>query len=62
MKEYREEKKGGDYYLDFRIAWEINSNSKFAIVLKNVLNREYMVRPGDVQPPRNVALQYSLRM
>lgn len=62
MKEYREEKKGGDYYLDFRIAWEINTNSKFAVVLKNVLNREYMVRPGDVQPPRNIALQYSLRM
>ena len=62
MKEYREQKKGGDYYLDFRIAWEINPNSKFAVVLKNVLNREYMIRPGDVQPPRNIALQYSLRM
>ncbi len=62
MKEYREEKKGGDYYLDLRVAWQINANSKFAVVLKNALNREYMVRPGDVQPPRNIALQYSFRM
>lgn len=62
MKEYRENKKGGDYYLDLRIAWQINANSKFAVVLKNVLNREYMVRPGDVQPPRNIALQYTFRM
>lgn len=62
MKEYREQKKGGDYYLDFRVAWQINANSKFAVVLKNALNREYMIRPGDVQPPRNIALQYSFRM
>lgn len=62
MKEYRNQKKGGDYYLDFRVAWQINANSKFAVVLKNALNREYMIRPGDVQPPRNIALQYSFRM
>lgn len=62
MKQYREQKKGGDFYLDLRIAWQINANSKFAVVLKNVLNREYMIRPGDVQPPRNITLQYSFRM
>ena len=62
MKEYRQRNEGGEYYIDMRVAWDINANSKLAIVLKNALNREYMIRPGDVQPPRNITLQYSLRL
>lgn len=62
LKEYRSEHNKGEYFFDARLSWQINTNSKLSVILKNLLNREYMVRPGDVQAPRNITIQYALKM
>jgi len=62
LKEYRAEHNKGEYFLDARLSWQFNANSKLSVIVKNVLNREYMIRPGDVQAPRNIAFQYSFLM
>jgi outer membrane cobalamin receptor len=61
LKEYREKHHTGDAIFDARLSYQITETSKLSIIFKNVFNREYMLRPGDVQPPRNIALQYSLK-
>ncbi|MEI8202947.1 MAG: TonB-dependent receptor [Bacteroidota bacterium] len=62
LKDYRQKHNDGEYVLDGRVAWQINPNSRFTFVVKNILNREYMIRPGDVQAPRSFVLQYNFKM
>jgi len=61
LKEYREKHNKGDIVFDFRISYQVQESSKISVIVKNILNREYMLRPGDVQAPRNIALQYALQ-
>lgn len=62
MKEYRKNHNGPEHIFDARISLNLGSGSKFSLVVKNIFNKEYMLRPGDVQAPRNYALQYSLKL
>ena len=61
LKEYRQRFNQGDYVFDMRLGYSINQNSKVTLVINNLLNREIMGRPGDIQQPRTMALQYGLR-
>ena len=60
MKEYREEHSKGEIIFNFRIGYKINDHHKILFIIRNAFNREYMVRPADVQAPRTFALQYHL--
>lgn len=62
IKAYRENHNTGDILFDFYISYTLKEKHKFLIVVKNVLNREYMIRPGDVREPINYGLQYSLKI
>jgi iron complex outermembrane receptor protein len=62
LKEYRQENDKGAVVFDFRLGWQISPSSKLSIFLKNAFNKEYMGRPGDIQPPRSLSLQYLLRI
>jgi iron complex outermembrane receptor protein len=62
IKDYRAKHNKGDIVCNARISYQVTEESKLAIVIKNVFNREYMDRPADVQPPRSIALQYSLKL
>lgn len=62
LYEYRQKHNKGYIVFDYRISWNINPQSKLSLVVKNVLNNEYMGRPGDIQPPRNISLQYILSL
>lgn len=55
LEEYREEHNTGDFVLDCRFSYKLTDAVKFSVVVNNLLNREYMGRPGDVQPPRSFA-------
>ena len=61
LKQYREKHHTGDIVFDTRLSYQITEKTKLSIVMKNVFDREYMIRPGDVQPPRNVAVQLALK-
>jgi iron complex outermembrane receptor protein len=62
LKEYREKHNKGYIVFDYRVTWNLNEQSKLSLVVKNIFNKEYMGRPGDIQPPRNVSLQYILSL
>jgi len=61
LKEYRQTN-GGYTVFDLRAGFQVTEMSKLAVIIKNLANREYMGRPGDVHPPRNIAFQYTLRI
>lgn len=61
IKEYRIKHHTGDIVFDTRISYQITEKTKVAIIVKNLFNREYEIRPGDVQPPRSIALQLAMK-
>lgn len=60
LKNYRKTHNRGDWIFDSRLSYQTTKWLKTAFVVKNLLNREYMSRPGDVQPPRTFVLQATL--
>jgi len=62
LKEYREKHNKGDIILDYRISYKLYKEIKVAVLVNNILNREYMGRPGDVQPPRSIGVMLSARI
>ena len=43
--------------LDARLGWDINEWIRINSIIRNVFNVEYLGRPGDIGPPRNITLQ-----
>jgi len=42
-----------------RVGYKISRRGELTIHGKNLLNKEYIIRPGDIGPPRNFSLQFS---
>lgn len=60
LKSYRQENNSGDIIFDFRISYAFTHSTSLSFIAKNILNNEYMGRPGDIQPPRSFTLQFLL--
>ena len=58
--DYRQEHQTGYVVFDHRISYQFNDHSKIAVITKNLFNREYIGRPGDIRPPRNITFQLSV--
>jgi outer membrane receptor protein involved in Fe transport len=39
------------------MGFKINDGMKINFIANNLLNAEYVTRPGDIQPPRSFVLQ-----
>jgi iron complex outermembrane receptor protein len=48
--------------LDGIIGHKINDKFTLSLAVKNITNREYMGRPGDIQPPRNFSVRFSWKI
>ncbi|MCB2218882.1 MAG: TonB-dependent receptor [Bacteroidetes bacterium] len=59
LKQYRIDNDKGALIIDYRIAYRVSDLFKIALLANNLLNNEYMGRPGDIRPPRNVIFQVS---
>lgn len=46
--------------IDARFAYRINEKTKVAVIVNNLLNKEYMIRPLVMESPRTFALQYTM--
>lgn len=57
LKAYRQEHNTGFVVFDLRLSYQITEHSGVAFYIKNLFNKEYMGRPGDIQAPRNISLQ-----
>ncbi len=49
----------GYFLMDTSLAYNINPRYKLSVIIKNITNTEYMGRPGDIQPHRNISLRLS---
>ena len=49
----------GYVVMNARLLYNITEIINLGLIAKNLLNKEYMGRPGDIRPPRNIAIQLS---
>ena len=61
LKEYRKIYNKGNLVIDARFAYKLNDKVRLSIIGNNILNSEYTSRPGDIQPPRNFAIQAQIK-
>ncbi len=57
LAEYRAKYNKGNFIVDTRMGYKINDAMKINFIANNLLNAEYVTRPGDIQPPRSFVLQ-----
>jgi outer membrane cobalamin receptor len=60
--DYRETHDSGYILCDIRMAFQLSAKFKVALIVKNIFNKEYIGRPGDIGPPRNITLKFSMDM
>lgn len=58
--DFLEESKGGSWVFDVRMNYEITDNHKLFLIVNNVFNKEYAVRPGRMNPLRTFNVKYQL--
>ena len=57
LADYRSKFNKGSFVVDTRMGYKINESMKINFIANNLLNAEYVTRPGDIQPPRSFVLQ-----
>jgi outer membrane cobalamin receptor len=57
--DYWLENNTGYFMMDGTLGYKINQTLTGSLAIKNITNTEYMGRPGDIQPHRNVSLRLS---
>ena len=57
LAQYREQHHTGDVIFDFILGYQVTKIIKASFIVKNAFNREYMDRPGNIQPPRSFTVQ-----
>lgn len=58
---YRRRFNTGTTVIDARFFVALTKTTKLGIIASNLLNVEYMGRPGDVRAPRNIAMQVNVK-
>lgn len=58
IRNWQSEHTGGDNILDARVSYAVNDHHKVALVVNNVMNRIYAIRPLAVEPNRSIIMQY----
>ncbi len=61
LEEYREENNKGALVFDFRTGYSFAEHYRVGFIINNILNAEYVTRPGDIQPPRSFILQLQMK-
>jgi len=61
LEAYRKLNDKGLAVFDARLGYEFKEHYRIGFIVNNVLNTEYVSRPGDVQPPRSFILQLQLK-
>lgn len=60
--DYWETHNTGYVIMDIRFNVDIAKFINLSLIINNLLNKEYMPRPGNIQAPRNVALRANLKL
>ncbi len=62
VSRWMEERNNGDLVIDLRLAYRINQKIKASVVINNLLNREYALRPLSIESPRLTTFQLALEI
>lgn len=62
LKTYRANNQQGVTVADMRVSYNLNDKMRVAFVVNNLFNREYTLRPMDVESPRTTAIQLSVSL
>jgi iron complex outermembrane receptor protein len=62
LTQWRAEHTTGDVVFDCRLGYAFMGKHRLAVVVNNLLNREYSIRPLAIEQPRLVMLQYTLTL
>lgn len=60
VQEYRVLNDKGIIVFDSRLAYKISDRSNISLIVKNLTNKEYSLRPGLMEAPRSFTLQYRI--
>ena len=58
VKDFREEHHSGNAIFNVRASYMVSDHSRFTLVVKNVANTEYSIRPAMLEAPASFNLQY----
>ncbi len=61
LKDYREKNNTGSLVFDARAGFNIKEHYRIGFIVNNILNTEYVTRPGDVRAPRSFVLQLQIK-
>ena len=61
LKTYRDNHQSGVWVNDIRIGYQASAHLKFAFLVNNLLNVEFMSRPGLIEPPRTFIFQMNIK-
>jgi len=61
LKNYRATHNTGTWVNDFRIGYQASAHLKFSFLVNNILNVEFMSRPGLIEPPRTFIFQMAIK-
>ncbi len=50
----------GDFVIDMRVGWQFAEGQRISLIISNLLNREYSMRPLAMDPGRLTVVQYQL--
>ncbi len=59
--DYFNENRKGYTTVDLRLSCDITKETTLSVIGKNILNVEYLGRPGDIQPHRNIMMQFLMK-
>jgi len=62
LSDFMDRHQKGDLIVLARIGYQFNQNNTLNIVLNNVTNQEYALRPARAAAPRNIAIPYRMKL
>lgn len=62
LKAYRQQHRHGDWVHDLRLSCQVTKIVKTSLIINNVFNAEYTLRPGDIRPPRMFLFQLAIKV
>ncbi|MBI1192696.1 MAG: TonB-dependent receptor [Bacteroidetes bacterium] len=61
IADFRATHNGGDWIVGGRASLELGESNTVTLLANNLLNREFSLRPGRMDAPRNIAVQYRMK-
>jgi iron complex outermembrane receptor protein len=62
MTDYTASRSGNEYFVNLRLAYDFGKYGQLSCIVGNLTNRFYTLRFARAEPPRNITLQYRIRI